>query len=140
MELDWAVCHFDKAATPEQRAAILAILPNVYPAKWSSFEAGDDGTMAWRADNNEAHATLDGGKTAEVKLKRFPGNTDDPIVIHNLKYWGVPRNDGFVLMPNEVEAYRVGAKAFEFEGTNGFMITIDMNSKDLAADAKKAGY
>ena len=53
------------------------------------------------------------------------------MVIKNLKYWGAPRNDGFILMPNEVEAYRVGPKAFEFKGTNGFMITIDMTSKDV---------
>ena len=30
-------------------------------------------------------------------------------------------------------AYRVGEKAFEFKGTNGFMITLDMNSNDVAA-------
>jgi hypothetical protein len=35
-------------------------------------------------------------------------------------------------MPNEVEAYRVGPKAFEFRGTNGFMITVDINSTDVA--------
>jgi hypothetical protein len=52
-------------------------------------------------------------------------------VISNLKYWGVPKNDGFVLMKNEVEAYRTGDKAFEFKGTNGFMITFDMSSKDV---------
>ena len=58
-----------------------------------------------------------------------------PVVIHNLAYWGAPRNDGFVMMPNEVEAYRVGPKAYEFKGTNGFMINIDMNSNDVAAPA-----
>jgi hypothetical protein len=35
-------------------------------------------------------------------------------------YVAAPRNDGCVLMPNEVEAYRVGPNAFEFKGTNGF--------------------
>jgi hypothetical protein len=39
-------------------------------------------------------------------------------------------------MPNEVEAYRLGPNAFEFKGTNGFMITFDINSKDAAAAAK----
>jgi hypothetical protein len=56
-------------------------------------------------------------------------------VIKNLKYWGAPRNDGFVLMPNEVEALRVtpqGKEPFEFKGTNGFMITIDIKSDDVA--------
>src|SRR5258706_539765 len=46
-------------------------------------------------------------------------------------YFGVPRNDGFVLMPNTVEAYRIGDKPYEFKGTNGFMITLDITSKDV---------
>jgi hypothetical protein len=57
--------------------------------------------------------------------------TDDPIIITNLKYEGAPRNDGFILMPNEIEAYRAGDKPFEFKGTNGFVATIDMSSKDV---------
>jgi hypothetical protein len=44
---------------------------------------------------------------------------------------GAPRNEGFILMPDEVDAYRVGDRAFEFKGTNGFMITVDMTSKDV---------
>lgn len=41
------------------------------------------------------------------------------------------------MMPNEVQAYRAGEKPFEFKGTNGFMITLDINSGDVAAaDAK----
>jgi hypothetical protein len=32
-------------------------------------------------------------------------------------------------MPNVLEAYRVGDKAFEFKGTNGFMLTLDVDSK-----------
>jgi hypothetical protein len=40
--------------------------------------------------------------TAEARLKRYPRMTNQPIVIHNLRYWGLPRNDGFVLIPNEV--------------------------------------
>jgi hypothetical protein len=38
-------------------------------------------------------------------------------------------------MPNEVEAYRAGAKPFEYKGTNGFMITFDIASKDVAPAA-----
>ena len=95
--------------------------------------------MTWTAGKDEARALLDGGKTAEVALKRFAGMTDEPVVIKNLKYWGVPRNDGFVMMPNTVEAYRTGSKPFEYKGTNGFMITIDTASTDTAPAAKKAG-
>ena len=81
---------------------------------------------------------MDEGKTGEVVLDKFQGMTDEPIVIKNLKYWGVPRNEGFVMMPNSVEAYRGGDKAFEFKGTNGFMITLDINSHDPStADAAK---
>jgi hypothetical protein len=63
--------------------------------------------------------------------------TDEPIVIKNLKYWGGPRNEGFIMMPTEVESYQLDDKPFEFKGTNGFMITIDINSKD--AEKGKAG-
>ena len=55
----------------------------------------------------------------------------EPVVIKNLKYFGVPRNNGFVLTTNKVEAYRKGDKAFEFKGTNGFMITYDIDSKTV---------
>jgi hypothetical protein len=129
-KLDWAMLHFDPSVSQEQRDGIAAILGHVYPAEWSSFGVGKDLPMEWTASKDRAVARLDGGKAAEVVLHRQAGNTDDPIVIHNLKYWGVPRNDGFVLMPNEVEAYRLGDNKFEFKGTNGFMITIDMASKD----------
>ncbi len=52
-------------------------------------------------------------------------------MIKNLRYLGVPRNEGFALMPNKVQAYRKGEKAFETKGTNGFMITLDISSKDF---------
>jgi hypothetical protein len=57
--------------------------------------------------------------------------TADPVVITNLRYFGAPRNRGFVLMPSEVQAYRAGAKPFESKGSNGFMITYDITSKDV---------
>ena len=100
--------------------------------KWTKFSVAPDGKMDWQYDKDKAHALLNGGKTAEVALTRFPGNTNDPIVIQNLKYWGAPRNDGFVLMPNTVEAWHEGTDPFEFKGTNGFMITFDIASKDVA--------
>jgi len=139
-QMDWAVLTFDKSLTKEQRDALGTILGYVYPVKWGSFTVAEGTIDTWTADKNSAHAILDGGKSAEVKLKRFQGSTNEPVVIKNLKYWGVPRNDGFVLMPNEVEAYRVGDKAFEYKGTNGFMITLDINSKDVAAAKTASGF
>jgi hypothetical protein len=32
----------------------------------------------------------------------------------------------------------VGPNAFEYKGTNGFMVTIDITSKDVAAAAAKS--
>ena len=132
-ELDWAVLYFDKTLSQAQRDAIGVVAGRLFPVKWKSFKTAEATIDKWEFDKNGAHALLDGGKTAEVKLHRFPGMTDEPVVIRNLRYWGAPRNDGFVMMPNEVEAYRTGPNAFEFKGTNGFMITVDLNSKDFGS-------
>ncbi len=134
-QMDWAVVTFDKPLTKEQRDGITTIVGHLFPVKWNSLTTAEASIDRWEYNKDMAYASMDGGKTAEVKLKRIPGNTNEPVVIHNLKYWGAPRNDGFVLMPNEVEAYRVGPKAFEFRGTNGFMITVDINSDDVAKTA-----
>ena len=131
-EMDWGVLYFDKAMTPAQREGVGAIAGKLFPVKWRSFKTAEASIDKWEFTKDEAHALLDGGKTAEVRLKRFPGMTDEPVVIHNLRYWGAPRNDGFVLMPNVVEAYRVGPNAFEYKDTNGFMVTMDISSKDVA--------
>lgn len=136
-QMNWCVVTFDKATTKEQREGIGAICGKLFPVTWKSMSTAE-GDIEWMAGNGEAHATLDGGKTAEVKLSSAslnPNAKGKPMVIQNLKYWGAPRNDGFVLMPNTVEALRTGDKAYEFKGTNGFMITVDLNSKDFAAAA-----
>ncbi len=139
-QTDWALVTFDKATTAEQRQALTDILVgHVFPLKWRSLKTAE-GAIEWSHDKDEAHATLDGGKTAEVRLKRFQGLADEPAVLKNVRYWGTPRNDGFVMMPNELEAYRTGPNAFEFRGTNGFMITFDMNSKDPPAKKGGMGY
>ena len=131
-QMDWVEVTFDPTLTKPQRDGIAAILlKSVYPVKWKSINVAKDARVDWTASKDRSEARLDNGKAGEIVLNRNPGMTDDPVVIKNLKYFGVPRNDGFVLMPNEIEAYRVGSKQFEFKGTNGFMITIDMTSKDV---------
>ena len=132
-QMDWAVLTFDPSVTKEQREAVGQILGHVYPVKWNSFSIGKDADMEWTAEARSAHARLGGGKIAEVSLRHpeASASSDGPIVIKNLKYFGVPRNEGFIMMPNEVEAYRIGDKAFEYKGTNGFMITIDIASRDM---------
>ena len=132
-QMDWAVLTFDPSVTKEQRDAIARILGHVYPVKWNSFNIAKDADMEWMAEAKSAHARLGGGKIAEVALRHPDASAmaDGPVVIKNLKYFGVPRNDGFIMLPNEVEAYRIGDKAFEYKGTNGFMITIDIASRDV---------
>jgi hypothetical protein len=137
-QMDWLVLIFDKAMTKGQRDAVQAIMAHAFPVTWAHFSTAEGNIDRWESSGDVAYASVDGGKTAEVKLRRFPGNTNEPVVIKNLKYWGVPRNEGFVLMPNEVEAYRVGPNAFEFKGTNGFMITWELSSKDVAAPPTSA--
>jgi hypothetical protein len=128
---DWAVVTFDRATSKEQREAIGQILGHLYPVKWKSLTTAE-GDIEWTPGKDEAQATLDGGKTAEVHLKRFAGMKGEPVVIRNLPYFGATSNDGFIVMPNVVEALHTGDKPFEFHGTNGFMITLDINSKTPA--------
>jgi hypothetical protein len=137
-EMKWAVVTFDPSVTPAQREGITQVLGALYPVKWQSFEVGSDLPIEWTHDGDRAVAKLDGGKAGEVVLNgaAVNRNASTPVVIRNLKYWGAPRHDGFVLMPNEVEAYRLGPNAFEYKGTNGFMITFDINSKDVAPTGK----
>lgn len=137
-QMDWAVVHFDPSVTEAQREGILTVLTSLYPVKWKSLEVKEDQPIEWDGGKDRATAKLGQGKVAEVVLVRNQGMTDDPIVIRNLRYWGAPRHDGFVLMANEVQAYRAGAKTWETRGTNGFMITFDITSQD--ASAPKSGY
>lgn len=130
--VDWASLHFDPSITDSQRDGIATILGSLFPANWESFTIGDDHAIEWSANNNEAVALLDNGNAAEMRLKNpATAMNNQPAVLTNIAYWGAPRHDGFIMMPNEVQAYRTGDKAFESSGTNGFMITVDITSADI---------
>jgi hypothetical protein len=132
-ETEWAQVTFDPSVTKEQRDAIAAALVGpVYPWKWKSFTVGPDAPISWTSSKDGAVATLDGGQGGEIRLQHNPtAMTPEPTVISNLKYFAAPRNDGFVLMPAQVQAYRRTDKKFETKGTNGFMITYDIASTDV---------
>ena len=137
---DWAVVTFDRSVTPAQREGITAIVAKLYPAKFQSLTT-DEGDITWVAGSQEAHATIDGGRTAEVALTRGGfGQMGKTPVIKDLQYWGSNSNTGFVLMPNLIEAYRVSDQPFEFKGTNGFMITFDIHAETPAPSGTKGGY
>ncbi len=129
-EADWAVVTFDPSVTKEQRDAIATIVGQLYPVKWKDFSVASDASIEWKATPARAEARLDGGKAAEIVLHRNAGMTGGPTVMTNLRYFGAPRNNGFVMMPNEIQTYRLGNKYFESKGTTGFMITYDISSKD----------
>jgi hypothetical protein len=134
--MKWAVITFDPSVTKEQREGITTALGHIYPVQWEQpIQVAADLPIEWSHNGDRAVAKLDGGKAGEVVLNGAAVLRDKqaPTVISNLKYWGVPRHTGFVLMPNEVEAYRLGPNAFEVKGTNGFMITFDIASKDVMA-------
>jgi hypothetical protein len=125
---------FEPSATSEQRAAIRVFMAHFLPLKWTSFTEGPDAVIDWRAEAVHAEAKLDGGRAAEVVLTRNPGATGEgTTVIKNMSYFAAARNGGFNIMPSELVAYRRGPKPvpFEFRGTSGWTITIEMNSKDV---------
>jgi len=130
---EWAEITFEPSATKAQRDAITTIVPHVYPVTWKAFSIGKDAAIDWNATSDRAEARLAGGNSAHIVLQRNAGMTNAPVVVNNLRYFGAPRNTGFILMPNEVEAYRVGPKPFEYKGTTGFMITYDITSNDVKA-------
>jgi hypothetical protein len=127
---------FEPSATREQREAVRVFLSQFLPQKWTSLTEGRDAEIDWKADATHAEAKLDGGQAAEVVMSRFPGATGKgTTVIKHMKYFAAPRNDGFNIMPVDRIVYRRGPKPvpFEFRGTSGWTITIDMNSTDLLA-------
>ena len=87
---------------------------------------------AWEKGKDGSVAKLASGEKGEVILNRNQGMTDDPIVIQNLRYWGATKNHGFLLMQNEVVSYSATSKPFEYRGTNGFMITVEVDSESAA--------
>lgn len=137
-QMDWAVLHFEPSATPEQRKAAEAIVHAIFPVKWNSFTTGGDGKIDWQKNDDAAMAKLDDGKTAEVSLKQVRGDDGKAVVIQNVKFWAAPKNSGFAVMKNDVEAYRAGDKPFEYKQTNGFFTTIQMTSADVHAAGQAA--
>jgi len=127
---------FEPSATKEQREGVRVFLSHFLPQQWTSLTEGPDAKIDWTADATHAEAKLDGGNAAEVVMSRFSGATGKgTTVIKNLKYFGASRNDGFNIMPVDQLAYRRGPTPapFEFRGTSGWTITIDMDSRDVAA-------
>lgn len=134
-KLDWALLTFDSSVTKEQKEGLLTILHHLHfyrPERWRSYGIAKSAAMTWSFSSDSAKASLDRGRTAEVILRRLDGGMNErPVTLNNMDYFGYPHNTGFLLMPNEVEAYRAGDKAFEYRGTNGLVTTVEISSKDI---------
>jgi hypothetical protein len=132
---------FEPSATEAQRRGVREFLAHFLPLQWKSLTEGPDAPIEWKAEAVRAEARLDGGRAAEVVLARFAGATGaGTTVIRNMSYFAAPRNDGFHILPAEVVAYRRGPTPapFEFRGTSGWTITVDMTSEDVAAARRQA--
>ena len=124
---------FEPSATRDERAAIRVFMSHFLPVTWTSLTEGPDAKIDWAAGAVRAEAALDGGKAADVVLTRYAGATGEgTTVIRNMRYFGATRNEGFHILPVEHLAYRRGPTPapFEFKGTSGWTLTIDMNSTD----------
>ncbi len=134
--MDWATLHFDPSVSEAQREGITEVMGPLFPADWQSYTVAEDMPIEWNANTLEAKALLNNGEAGEMHLIHPPtAMKEEPAVLSNVQYWGAPRHDGFILMPNEIQAYRIGENAFESSGTNGFMITVDINSGDLMSQS-----
>ena len=131
---DWAIITFEPGTTAEQKTGVTTALTHIFPVTWGSFDMADDAEISWEASDDRAEARLAGGDNGHIILNKHPGLAGATGVLENIAYFGAPRNDGFKMMPNEIEAWK-GENAFEFNGTTGFMITVDMTSADAAAAA-----
>lgn len=128
----WIVLTFEPSASPQQRDAVKAIVAHIFMfSDPGIIKTAADAKIDWDVNDQTASAKLDDGKAAEIELKKSDGADGNAVVIKNIKFWAAPRNDGFIMMPNTIEAYRLGSAPFEYKGTNGFVVTIDMNSDDL---------
>jgi hypothetical protein len=127
---------FEPSATREQREGVRVFLSHFLPLEWKSFTEGPDAKIEWKAEATRAEAKLDGGKAAEVVLSRYSGATGKgTTVINHMRYFAATRTEGFHILPVDITAYRRGPTPapFEFRGTSGWTITIDMNVKDVTA-------
>ena len=133
-EADWAVLTFEPGTTEAQKTGVTTALGNIFPVKWKSFVVADDAQIEWSANEERAEAKLAGSANGHIILNKWKGIGGETGVLTNVGYMGAPRNTGFLMMPNEIQAWKTGDKAFEFRGTTGFMITIDMTSEDVASN------
>lgn len=130
----WLVVTYEPSITKAQEEAMTDILLQLYPMQWNVLGV-DKFPIEWGIDRQSGIATarLGNGK-GEVILARSQGdNPNEEVVLHNLKYWGAQSNNGFRMWKNKIERYEGHGQKFEFNGTNGFLITINFSGQAKTA-------
>lgn len=130
---EWAELTFDPSVTQEQRQALLILLHKhgwFRPESWKSYAIGEDAPIQVSVESKGVHAILGGGAIAETRTRTMFGLQGKPVTINHLNYFGFTRNNGFIVMPSEVVAWRKGEEAFEYKNTNGLLTTVDMDWRD----------
>jgi hypothetical protein len=132
----WVVLNFDPSVNKEQQAGLADILGQLYPIPWEK-KGVDTAGFSWNVDtkNGVAQAKMNSGK-GEVLLELVKGdNPSHEVIVNNLKYWGAQSNDGFRMWKSKHEAFEGDGHKFAYDGTNGFLITIQYSGVAKAARA-----
>lgn len=118
----WLVITFDPQVTPAQREALGKVLGKIYPVEWDKVEF-DESAFTWEITESEARAKLANGK-GEMVLEQWKGNDGGKSVLHNVRYFGADKNDGFVMYKSKVHRWDGFGKQFSYSGRNAFTIRI----------------
>lgn len=129
----WLVITFDPKTTKPQRDALVKVLGKIYPVQWDKVSF-DESEFTWEITDKEARAKLGNGK-GEMVLKQWSGNDGGKSVLHNVRYFGADRNDGFVMYKSKVHRWDGFGKKFEYSGRNAFTIRLKSSGVfEAAAD------
>ncbi|MFN7975874.1 MAG: DUF1326 domain-containing protein [Acidobacteriota bacterium] len=114
------VMTFDPSVKPDQQKALMFLMGQIYPVKWSQ-SAVDSAPITWEEHGTDAYAKL--GDKGEVKLTGVKDKAGKQTVIENLPYWGAQTNTGFRLAKG-THFYKGNGQDYTFKERNGFMIHI----------------
>ena len=121
-----AVITFDIGTNQAEKDAIVFLIGKIYPFQWQSVKM-DEAPITWERTGADGYAKL--GDKGEVKLKGILGPNGKQVVIHNLKYWGAMKCDGFELAYG-THHYKGNGHNYSHENRNGFFVHIESSGTD----------
>ena len=126
---------FEPSATREQREGIREFLSHFMPLEWKSFTEGADARIEWKAEVVRAEAGSMAGKRLNGVDSIFRRDLYryDSHQAHELLRCHPKRRVQYPAGRNTADRRGPTPAPFEFRGTSGWTLTIDMNSKDVIA-------